>query len=385
MNKTEKFKNKIKELVGEEYTVLGEYINSYTKILMKHNCNECNNHEWEVKPKKFTSDGTRCPVCSKNKRIKGDLVLSKESQDKIIDLYVNKKKSIKSIAAELGLSVKRTTDILKDHDVNIDGALIAQKYADDYILSIADEYVPGDNMYSLSDKYNIPVSTLQYRFKQLGIETTKRKHKLNERYFDTIDTQNKAYILGFIMADGCVAKTDKTQLSTNRLIISISKKDRHILEFIKEELECDYEIFDFIPSGTYANNEMSRISINSKQLCTDLSKYGVVPRKTGVESFPILDKEFNRHFIRGFLDGDGYVTNNGKTIGFCSNRDILLDILNVLRTEFDLQSVANIRDDYRDKPLSYLEISHRNDIENIKSYLYNDANFYLERKYSKLT
>lgn len=383
--KTTKFINKIKELVGEEYTVLGEYINANTKILMRHNCDDCNNHEWEVKPKKFTSDGTRCPVCSKNKRIKGDVTISTEKQSEIIDMYTNQKLSIKKIATNVGLSVRRVTAVLNNNNIVIDGALIVQKYTDQQILDIADEYTPGSNMYELSDKYNIPVATLQYRFSQLGIETTKRKHTLNESYFENIDTQNKAYILGFLMADGCVSKTDKTQLSTNRLIVSISKKDRQVLEFIKNELECDYEIFDFIPSGTYANHEMSRLSINSKQLCSDLAKYGIVPRKTGSESFPILDREYQRHFIRGFLDGDGFVTNKGKAIGFCSNRNMLTEILNVLKTEFDIKSIATIRDDEREKPLSYMQINCKGDIENLKFYLYNNANFYLERKYSKLT
>jgi hypothetical protein len=60
---SKQFKDKIFELVGDEYTVLGEYKNSYTKVKMKHNV--CG-HEWKVYPSNFLR-GTRCPKCIHSK------------------------------------------------------------------------------------------------------------------------------------------------------------------------------------------------------------------------------------------------------------------------------------------------------------------------------
>lgn len=57
---TEEFKKEVYELVGDEYEVLGEYRNCETKILMRHN--RCGN-EYLVKPKNFRN-GRRCPKCS---------------------------------------------------------------------------------------------------------------------------------------------------------------------------------------------------------------------------------------------------------------------------------------------------------------------------------
>lgn len=63
-NKTdEEFKKEIYELVGNEYDILGEYINCETKVLIKHN--NCG-HEWKVIPNNFTR-GTRCPCCNQSK------------------------------------------------------------------------------------------------------------------------------------------------------------------------------------------------------------------------------------------------------------------------------------------------------------------------------
>lgn len=65
---TEQFKQEVYNLVGNEYTVLGEYKNSKTKILMRHNCKDCNNYEWEIVPNDFlgtkNKKGHRCPKCA---------------------------------------------------------------------------------------------------------------------------------------------------------------------------------------------------------------------------------------------------------------------------------------------------------------------------------
>ena len=63
---TEDFKKEVYDLVGKEYSVIGEYIKSKEKILMKHNCIECNNYEYEVTPSNFLS-GKRCPKCNESK------------------------------------------------------------------------------------------------------------------------------------------------------------------------------------------------------------------------------------------------------------------------------------------------------------------------------
>ena len=61
-----------------------------------------------------------------------------------------------------------------------------------------------------------------------------RTYTLDEKYFDKIDSQNKAYILGFIYADGSINK--------GCLNITLSNKDVEILEFIKDELKYSGKI-----------------------------------------------------------------------------------------------------------------------------------------------
>ena len=60
---TEEFKEEVRELVGDEYFVVGEYETAKKYILMRHD--ECM-HEYNVVPYAFIA-GNRCPKCSSSK------------------------------------------------------------------------------------------------------------------------------------------------------------------------------------------------------------------------------------------------------------------------------------------------------------------------------
>ena len=69
----EEFEQEVKDLVGDEYSILGRYEKATTKIKMRHNCDKCNNHEYMVAPSKFLI-GHRCPRCNESK---GEKAISK--------------------------------------------------------------------------------------------------------------------------------------------------------------------------------------------------------------------------------------------------------------------------------------------------------------------
>ncbi|MFC2145438.1 hypothetical protein ACFLQQ_03820 [Actinomycetota bacterium] len=73
---TERFKEEVIDLVGNEYEVKGEYVNALTKIEVKHNI--CN-FSWNVKPNHFLT-GIRCPFCN-----------TKKGEDKILKYLSNNK------------------------------------------------------------------------------------------------------------------------------------------------------------------------------------------------------------------------------------------------------------------------------------------------------
>ena len=93
----EEFKQRVKQLVGDEYTVIGTYINRTTKIKMRHN--KCN-YTWDALPGNFLR-GTRCPKCSLIKRSKAETITDEEFKQRIknlvgdeytvLDKYINAK------------------------------------------------------------------------------------------------------------------------------------------------------------------------------------------------------------------------------------------------------------------------------------------------------
>lgn len=69
---TEQYKDEVEALYGDEYTVLGEYVNSITSILMKHNT--CG-YEWETSPSNFINGGTQCPRCARRGKSRGEALI----------------------------------------------------------------------------------------------------------------------------------------------------------------------------------------------------------------------------------------------------------------------------------------------------------------------
>jgi hypothetical protein len=99
----DEFVKKVFDQVGNEYTVLGEYKNSQTKIKMKHNT--CNS-EYEVRPVNFLAKGhglsNRCPVCFKNYRKTNDDFKQEVKklvgiEYDVLDVYKNNKTKVRFI------------------------------------------------------------------------------------------------------------------------------------------------------------------------------------------------------------------------------------------------------------------------------------------------
>lgn len=133
-----------------------------------------------------------------------------------------------------------------------------------------------------------------------------KKHFINETYFEKIDTEEKAYILGFIYSDGCIY----VHPNTWALTFSQLEHDKDILLRIKKEMKSDYPLLEQKQEN---GKKVIKFYAYSKKIFDDLVKLGVTPRKSLTLKFPksIMNDNLMRHFIRGYFDGDGCVW-NGK-------------------------------------------------------------------------
>lgn len=92
----EQFELEVKKRFGDEYTVLGKYININTKIAVKHN--KCG-HVYEVRPSAMIKQGNGCPKCfGKHKKttdeFKKEIFNLFEDEYEVIGEYVNAKTPI---------------------------------------------------------------------------------------------------------------------------------------------------------------------------------------------------------------------------------------------------------------------------------------------------
>ncbi len=92
---TDTFKKKVMELVGDEFVVLGDYVNNKTKIKMLHTI--CG-YEYEMKPNHFLN-GARCPQCSGRQQLTTDVFIARVKEQvgdeyTVIGEYTNLKTKI---------------------------------------------------------------------------------------------------------------------------------------------------------------------------------------------------------------------------------------------------------------------------------------------------
>lgn len=222
------------------------------------------------------------------------------------------------------------------------------------------------------------------------------RYNYNDDYFKIIDSESKAYILGFIIADGCISRTIRGNCITNRLSFNNSIDDHEIIKFIGKELGKDIPIYNrFLKQGAKNRKEQLVLRINSYQLCEDLINiYNIIPRKTLNNSFKfnfdLIPEELVRHFIRGFFDGDGSVsfhrTKNTIFFNFSFIFNSLVftkQISNIICNLFNIKEVIYT---IKGKTVYYHNLrfnynrQRTNKIKEIYDYLYKDSNIFLTRK-----
>ena len=99
---------------------------------------------------------------------------------------------------------------------------------------IIDKYNNGISINKLSKEYKLNWRKIEKILIQNNVEI-RRQYKINENYFDEIDTPNKAYILGLLYFDG--SNTSNYENKRYCITITLKQDDCKILEDIKNEIE----------------------------------------------------------------------------------------------------------------------------------------------------
>lgn len=146
---------------------------------------------------------------------------------------------------------------------------------------------------------------------KIGEQNYNFKYPKNESFFEKIDSEIKAYLLGWVAGDGCLKK--------DGLYLSVHKKDVEICELFLKHLSPQSKI-------KYRNyDNTANIVINSVQIVRDLCDHLQVDigKKSDKITLPKMSDNLTWAFIRGLIDSDGTInTTDSKrttpTCGYCS-------------------------------------------------------------------
>lgn len=232
----------------------------------------------------------------------------------------------------------------------------------------------GTTEKEISKKFDI---SLRQYYNLLKLSNIERKHKVikynfNESYFENIDSEDKAYFLGFIVADGSVNSISN--------IIQITQKEPDILYEFKNFIEYEGELMKSKSRNVFD------IKISSSKMKSDLLNLGISPNKTMSVDYPLIPENLQNHFMRGVFDGDGCISIHHD------KRD------NSDRGQVNICSGSfNFINKYVDNMVKYCGVKKNNirqpkgtyyvvdwgglsDVERIFEFLYKDASIFLKRK-----
>ena len=191
--------------------------------------------------------------------------------------------------------------------------------------------------------------------------------------FEIIDTEEKAYWLGFLYADGSVgSKEDKIELG-------LAAQDLTHIEKFRDFMEINNKI-------SYRGNSNSyRMSFRSTKCKEDLIDKGCVPKKSLILEFPNSKQvpvDLLRHFIRGYFDGDGWFTNTDSCfqVGIIGTENFIKGFLDAVDNINKNCKIFNV---HREDGAKRYIFGAYNDVLSFLNWIYKDSKIYLDRKYEK--
>lgn len=264
----------------------------------------------------------------------------------------------------------------------------------------------------ISDLMGRSVKSISLKLNQLNKHLRKRTSKeeslyrriysVDDNYFENIDTQKKAYWLGWMVTDGYVLSklnTKRGVINTNSIGLKLSEKDIDVLKDFKNDLKADVDI-QFVKrrSGKVYKNKItnketfiqggnqSELRFSSAKMIQDLARYGIHQNKTYDIGFPkVLNSKFYSGFIAGVISGDGCIDIKKNRKGFilrciiAGNYDLVKTIHSILAKEIGVNADKTISKCKGSAQLYRLELNQTETINLYKWFNQNGVKL-MERK-----
>ena len=290
--------------------------------------------------------------------------------------------SVKEICSLLPCSRQTIYNVLNKYNVSLDyshgkrnnGVSIEQVY------EMYELYLQGKNTREIGEIYNLSKSHISRLFHEQSFilrdqRQTSRKYQLDENFFDSIDTEEKAYFLGLLWADGTnVCKRNCVQ-------IGLQERDKHILEKMVLAMNANSPLKR--KKSTYpGGQDIYSVSLFSEHMSMRLNDIGMVPNKSLILKFPTcIPENLIRHFIRGVFDGDGYISHGGDyTCEIMGTEDFCIELQNIL-SKIGIESKIYNTTLRKETSTRRLYIGKKENVRKFLSYIYDNSSVFMKRKH----
>jgi hypothetical protein len=198
----------------------------------------------------------------------------------------------------------------------------------------------------------------------------KQKYSLDHTFFDGVDTEEKAYWLGFITADGCIPDNGK-----NTLTVELKESDASHLQKLCASLKSDRPIL-------LSSRGCVKVYFGSWQIVDSLKTLGLGYRKSGTVRPWSGPAHLMPHYWRGLVDGDGTIVpqrvRNKWTIGLCGSVHCVVEFCNWARGVTGSRALP--RQSTHSPSCWYWQTGGTWAPQRLAEALYADATIYLDRK-----
>lgn len=266
-------------------------------------------------------------------------------------------------------------------------AINIKKVSDEITQQIIEDYKKGKSIRQIEKDYDVTRRSVAQFLEEKQIKTTKGNHyrKYTHQYdfFEKIDTEEKAYWLGFMFADGYILD-NSNRYGEDSFGITLNSKDIGTLEQFKRSIQSTNPIKDVSSN----RRQLHRILMTSQKTVNDLIKHGCVKQKSLILEPPLgIPHDLIHHFIRGFFDGDGSIFWNKSQFERHENWNTPSYSICITSTKkmiewiIDQVGFGNIHKEERREKTWYYKQSGNLKVKQFCQYIYKDATIFMERKY----
>jgi len=325
----------------------------------------------------------QCSVCKEEKSVE--------------DFYVDKRRNAPYGKCKKCFNQAQQDKIQKDVEAGLRPPKQYTRMSEEVKEQILKLYEEGMGAYSIAKivgHAKFSVLTFLNTLKVVRKGATYRKHKFkDEHYFDVIDSDDKAYFLGLLWADGCNYRRNDKGKQAHQIVINLQEKDGYIIKELARKIFQNDDIVSYVIKKTSEGfeNRQNQFSLRipSKHISNTLLNYGMTPRKSFDVGMPI-NINWNsltlRGFIRGFLDGDGSIYRNSNSshygVSFISSVKHIHEMNDMIESQFGKKMSVELKTEY--SQLMATSKFHGNQItKSFLDWLYKDSTVCLTRKYDK--